>query len=280
MPQERGRGAGDSWGYGDRVDPTLAFVEVVNGPARHVDLAQTALLLSAHVRPDIDLEAQDARVQDLADRCPEPTLDGVRRAIFTEAGFTGDQDNYYAPANSLLDAVLDRRRGLPITLSLLTIDVGRRVGVPLDGVGMPGHFLVRDRVLPDVFIDPFAGGTVLSTEDCRGIFRRMAGPDAPFDPRFLDPISDTLLLSRMVANLVNAYRRADDRRGLRWSARLRSRCPGVAPDELAQLGQALSHAGAFDEAAALLDAAADGTPDSSRSGPLRLQAAHARARLN
>jgi regulator of sirC expression with transglutaminase-like and TPR domain len=262
------------------MQETLRFVELVNGPSTSVDLTEGALLLVAHAHPDVDIEAQAGRIDELAAACSEPTLDGVRRLLFQELGFTGDTGDYYDPANSLLDCVLERRRGLPITLSLLTIEVGRRLGVPLDGVGMPGHFLVRDRVLPDVFVDPFDGGRELSAADCQAIFRRLAGRGVPFDPAYLEPVSGVSILGRMAANLVNAYRRRDDRSGLRWSARLRSRCPGAEPAELVQLGQALGRTGAWGEAADLLEEAAPAmaTPDGVSS--VRTEALRFRSRLN
>ena len=261
------------------VDPTVRFVELVNSPAKSIDLTLGALLLSAHASPGLDIDAQAERIDALAEQCGEPTLDGLRRLLFDELGFAGDADDYYAPENSLLDVVLDRRRGLPITLSLVAIEVGRRLGVPLDGVGMPGHFLVRDRVLRDVFMDPFANGRLLTTRDCEAIFRQIAGASAPFDPSYLDPVPDSVILSRMAANLVNAYERADDRYGLRWAARLRMRCPGVAPPELARLGDLLAHTGAFGEAGAALTAAAEAVGE-EQGTPWKHKAQRHYARLN
>ncbi len=261
------------------MDATVRFVELVNGPTTDVDLITGSLLIAAHDDPDLDLLHQAARVDELAERCPEPTLDGVRRALFDDLRFTGDRRSYYDPANSLLHRVLDRRLGLPITLSVLTIEVGRRIGVPLDGVAMPGHFLVRDRVLQDVFVDPFSGGRLLDDAGCRGLFHSVAGAKAPFRPGYLDPVPGTAILARMAANLVNAYRRSDDRSGLRWAARLRARCPQVSPQELVQLGQALGHAGAYDEAANLLEGASEhlGPGEATRWFG---EAARLRARLN
>lgn len=261
------------------MDEMLRFVELVNSPASTVDLTEGALLLSAHANPDLDLDHQRGRVTEIAGQCDDPTLDGLRHLLFDRLGFVGERSRYYHPANSFLDTVLDRRRGLPITLSLLTIEVGRHLGIRLDGVGMPGHFLVRDRTNPDVFIDPFAGGTVLGEQDCERLFRSVVGDQAPFDPAYLDPVPGTAILARMAANLVNAYRRIDDRQGLRWSARLRSRCPGVTPLEMRQLGQAMAHSGAFDEAAALLDDAASHLPE-DEGASLRREADRFRARLN
>jgi regulator of sirC expression with transglutaminase-like and TPR domain len=262
------------------MEATVRFVEMVNSPARDIDLVEGALLLAAHADPEFDLVAETARVDDLAAQCSEPTLEGICRLLFDDLGFAGDSDDYYDPANSLLDRVIERRRGLPITLSLLTIEIGKRVGVPLDGVGMPGHFLVRDGALTNVFVDPFSGGTSLSAAECEVLFHRTVGPDVVFDPAYLEPVTGGSILCRMAANLVNAYRQKGDRHGMRWSARLRSRCPGVDPAEQVQLGQALGYSGAFDEAAALLEDAAEYMPSDSASRAVRLKASQFQARLN
>ncbi len=135
---------------------TDAFIALVQGPENALHLDHAALLLAAHAEPGLDVGAQLDRIDDLAARCPAPTLDGVRGLLFEDMGFSGDTEYYSDPRNSLLDQVLDRRLGIPISLSVLMMEVGRRVGVPLEGVAMPGHFLVRqprtspgaDRPLP------------------------------------------------------------------------------------------------------------------------------------
>lgn len=261
------------------MDATLRFVELVNGPTTDVDLTEGWLLLAAHARPEFEMQKQIDQLQAIAKQCSEPTLDGLRTLLFDELGFSGDKAKYYDPENSFVDAVLERRSGLPISLSALMIDIGNRVGVPLKGVGMPGHFLVRDATSPTTFVDPFAGGVVLDPTDCEALFRRVVGAKAPFHPGYLEPVSSVAILSRMAANLVNAYRRVDDRFGIRWAARLRARCPGVSAQELLQLSQALSRAGAYDEAAALVDAA---LPDLAAEDQDRWEreAARHRARLN
>ena len=243
------------------MDASARFVELVNDPAT-TQLAEGSLLLAALADAETDLDAECARLDRLATQCGEPTLDGVRRLLFRDLGFTGDSGDYYDPANSLLPSVLDRRRGLPITLAVVMIEIGRRVGAPLDGVGMPGHFLVRDRVLPGVFIDPFHGGTVLDAAGCETLFCNLT--KMPFDPAYLDPTPAPAILARMVANLVNAYRRLDQRADLRWAARLRAQCPDVSPQELVSLADALAHAAAFDEAAVLLERAAEVLPQADR----------------
>lgn len=233
------------------------LMAMLEGPQERARLDVGSLLLAQHAYQDLDPREEMAKLDDLAARVAEPTLDGLRRLLFDELGYTGDGANYYHPRNSFLNQVVMRRRGLPISLAVLMIEVGRRVGVPLDGVGMPGHFLVRDRVLPDLFIDPFAGGKTLDAKGCEAIFRTFAGPKAPFRADYLRPVSTQDILTRMVANLVNAYRRQGDLVGLGWSSSLRSRLPGVSPAEKVQLAQSLSSAGRWNEAASLLDEAAD-----------------------
>lgn len=120
-----------------------------------------------------------------------------------ECGFRGNQDDYYDRRNSYLNDVLDRRLGIPITLALVYIEVGRRVGLEIQGVGFPGHFLAlhqsSDREVQTI-IDPFFG-IALDEEGCADRLRAVAGPDAAFDPSLLSVASSTQILIRMLANL-------------------------------------------------------------------------------
>lgn len=153
--------------------------------------------LAAELRPRLERLADGAGA-DLA------RLEELCRFLFEDHGFRGDRDDYYDPDNSLLDRVLERRRGIPLTLAVVMMEVGRRVGVPLLGVGFPGHFLVRHAAHPDLFFDPFAGGRVVTSDDCRRILRRVC-PGLPFHPRLLRPVSRRCLLHRMLTNLRAIY---------------------------------------------------------------------------
>lgn len=259
------------------MDATVRFLELINSPGS-IDLTEAWILLGAHADPETTAASQVARLDHLARECREPTLDELRRVLFDQEGFRGNAADYYAPSNSLLHDVLETRLGIPISLGALLVEVGRRVGIDLAGVGMPGHFLVG---VPgaDVFVDAFAGGRLLDAAACRALHRRLAGPGVAFHPSYLNPVPTAAILGRMVANLVNAYRRADDRQGLRWAARVRARCPEVTPHELMQLGDALARCGAYDEAAALFDEAGAAVP-SDQAADLRLRALQVRARLN
>jgi regulator of sirC expression with transglutaminase-like and TPR domain len=254
-------------------------VELVSGPEAGLALDEGWYLVSAHARDDLSLDGVRAQLDELAGRVGEPTLDGVVSLLFEQEGFGGNAADYYDPDNSFVDQVLDRRRGIPLSLSMLTIEVARRVGLDLDGVGMPGHFLVRTRNEPPVFVDPFSGGARLSVDGCAALFRAGQGAEAPFDVALLDPVGARAMLARLLANLRAIYQQRGDRRSLVWVLRLRSRIPGVPLADWRALASALASVGRFDEAADELDQLAAHVAE----GPgerLRSRAVQLRARLN
>jgi regulator of sirC expression with transglutaminase-like and TPR domain len=132
--------------------------------------------------------------------------------LFTEERFTGNQIHYEDPRNSFLNEVLDRRTGIPITLALVYMEVARRAGVHVEGVNFPGHFLVRAPVArhpfddsPDLIIDAFHGGALLSEDACRELLRQHAGDEAVFDYRLLGRATKPQILARMLLNLKRVY---------------------------------------------------------------------------
>ncbi len=147
----------------------------------------------------------------------------MARHLFGTMGFAGDTDTYDDPANSFLDRVMDRRRGIPITLSVLLIECARRRGVRLHGVGLPGHFLVGSPDDPDLFVDPFHSGAILDQAGVRQLFRTVSGGSTAWDPAWLEPVGATALLVRMLNNLKASYLRRRDVTGLRWVMQLRAR---------------------------------------------------------
>jgi regulator of sirC expression with transglutaminase-like and TPR domain len=206
----------------DRMDVTTRFAQLVVGPEESLPLDEAALLIAAHAHPDLDVDGQLARLDAIASDVRDPTLDGLRRLLFRDLGFSGNAVDYYDPSNSYLNDVLDRRTGIPISLAVLMLEVGRRVGVPLSGVSMPGHFLVRDKVDPEVFVDPFARGAVLDRRGAEARFHVVQGPGAVFDPSFLEPVGRLAIVSRMLANLEGVARSRVDRAMLRWVRMLRA----------------------------------------------------------
>lgn len=177
-------------------------------------LARAALLLAQQDYPGMDVahylrqlrQMGRAVKQRLGPHANTPAaVFELNRFLFDEEGFAGDTENYYDPRNSYLNEVLDRRRGIPITLSVVYIEVGRRVGLPLQGVSFPGHFLVKFPVEGgDIILDPFAGGVSLSEEDLEFRIEQAFGQQAAARPpfrRFLGAASHQEILVRILRNL-------------------------------------------------------------------------------
>ena len=200
-----------------------------NGPNGFA-LDEACLLISAHARPGLDIGSYLNRLDEIAGTVLPPTLDGLLGVLFRDEHFRGNEADYYDPANSFLDQVIDRRVGIPITLSVLAMEVGRRCGVPLWGVGMPGHFLLRDKVDPMVFVDAFNGGKILLAGDCRRMHHAMS-QGSPWDDSFLNPTSKVGIVARVLTNLKVVAQQRRDEAMLLWVMRLRQAIPGLADDE-------------------------------------------------
>lgn len=263
------------------MDASARFAELVSGPPSALAdcLDEAALLIAAHARPDhdpLDIAAHLSRLDALAAACEEATHDGVLRRLFEVEGFTGDAERYYDPRNSYLDHVLERRRGIPITLSLVVVEVGRRRGVRFLPIGMPGHFLVRHGT---ELIDPFEGGRSLTIRECLERFRAIYGPSTPFDVAVLEPATPLEILSRMLANLRQIHLSRKDSASLEWVLRLRAMLPTATLEEKAERAGVLAAMGRFDRAADVLE---DLVPEAeeSRAGALSGKAKQLRARLN
>jgi regulator of sirC expression with transglutaminase-like and TPR domain len=193
----------------------LAFAVLVHRPEATIDLAEATLLIAKEEYPALDIGAYLARldvmgaalqatVQGVAE--PRRQIEALNRLLFAEHGFRGNSEDYYDPRNSFLNEVLDRRTGIPITLSVVYLAVARRASLPLVGVGMPGHFLVK-HVGPDgeIVIDPFAQGAVLSPPDCQQILDRIFDGKVAFSPQHLAPVGAQQILGRMLTNLKTIY---------------------------------------------------------------------------
>jgi regulator of sirC expression with transglutaminase-like and TPR domain len=258
------------------LTPTERFVAVVQGPEEELALDEAALLLAAHARPELDVAEQLSRLDDLAGALLESSASAVAGLLFEELGFSGNTEDYTDPRNSFLDQVLDRRLGIPISLAVLMIEVGRRAGVAIDGVGLPGHFLVRG---DGELRDPFRGGRRLEQAECEAIFREIHGPTARFRPSMLAPVGPRVILARMLANLRQNYVARRDPVALEWVVRLRVAIPGVPPSELADLSRLLAELGRFGEAARALDDLT-GLLNPEESAKLHGRAIALKARLN
>lgn len=135
-------------------------------------------------------------------------LGTMNRFFFEKMNFIGNQSNYYDPENSFINRVIDRKKGIPISLSVIFLLVARRLNFPLSGVGIPGHFLVKFRGKRDIFIDPFNNGNFLTTDDCKKFVKLL---NIPFKEEFLYPVSDKYILQRMLRNLVGVYQNQNEK---------------------------------------------------------------------
>ncbi len=143
---------------------------------------------------------------------PQSQVEALNRLLFDEEGFRGNDERYEDPRNSYLNEVMARRKGLPIALSVVYLDVARRAGVPIEGVNFPGHFLVRYRTSAhhpdhprDLVVDPFHAGAILGEADLRSLLRRHAGDEAAYDRRLLHSATRAEILTRMAVNLKRLY---------------------------------------------------------------------------
>jgi regulator of sirC expression with transglutaminase-like and TPR domain len=191
------------------------FTEAVTGPENRLDLGRAALLIASEEYPGLDilryvakLEATAAAVRHAVEAADDPLekLEHLNTYLFEERGFRGNSQEYYDPRNSFLNEVLDRKLGIPITISVLYLEVGRRLGMPLHGVGMPGHFIVKyASPEADIYIDPFNKGRILSRQACEELIQQVYGEPVPFQETFLATVTKKQILARMLMNLKAIY---------------------------------------------------------------------------
>jgi regulator of sirC expression with transglutaminase-like and TPR domain len=203
---------------GSNVELSTAFAAVVGSEPDddRIDLARAALTMARTEYPDLDVEKYVRSLDAFAQRVgrlvpdvgdPGQSVFALNHVLFEEEGFLGNSEEYYDPRNSFLNDVLDRRLGIPITLAVVYMEVGRRIGFPLVGVGMPGHFLLKhyDVEGRETLIDAFNRGRIVTARDCRRRFDEIYGSQMPFRPEFLLSVSRRQMLTRMLNNLKSIY---------------------------------------------------------------------------
>ncbi len=183
-----------------------------------IDLGGAALAVARIEYPDLVAERSLARLDELAARSAAAKIGDRRRALerlseflFHEKGFRGNADDYYDPRNSCLNDVLDRQLGIPITLSVLVMEVGRRVGLEIQGIGLPGHFCVGARVDDElVLLDPFGGGRRLERAEAEAIASRAVGRQVELTDAHFVAATKPQIVVRMLRNLQSIYARRED----------------------------------------------------------------------
>lgn len=204
-----------------------AFAELLRRDDTKIDLARGCLMIAEDAYPGLDVEQYLAELERLAMRLrarlpqsygAEERVMALNQFLFDDLGFYGNTDDYYDPRNSYLNEVMDRKTGIPITLAILYMELGRRVGLPLEGVSFPGHFLVRLRLRRGTLVlDPFSGGVPQSEDELHQRLKRVIPEGATGDipvaelplDQFLEPASKRQILARVLRNLKGIYRQAD-----------------------------------------------------------------------
>ena len=226
------------------------FSELIARQDDKIELARACLQIAADAYPGLDVDGYVGEIDRFAKRlrarlaleaAAEERVVALNEFLFDDLGFSGNADNYYDPRNSYLNEVIDRRTGIPITLSVLYMEIGRRIDLPFEGVSFPGHFLVRLRLRGGTLVlDPFSGGAPQSESELRERLNRVIPRGAtggvpvaqlPLE-QFLEPASNRQILARLLRNLKGIYREKDKPERL---LEVLNRMIIVAPDSAAEL---------------------------------------------
>ncbi len=193
------------------------LVQLASMPDERMDLEQGAFLIARYAYPSLDVSVYtrllDEMAQEVQDRIGprasgEETVKTLNRYLFAEQGFKGNTKNYYEVDNSYLNRVIDRRTGIPISLSVVYLSIGKRLRLPVYGIGMPGHFLVKyESERYKIFVDCFNGGALLTEKNCQ---RFLTEAGYGFDEKYLQQSPVRAILSRMTKNLLAIYAKLDD----------------------------------------------------------------------
>jgi regulator of sirC expression with transglutaminase-like and TPR domain len=195
-------------------DDSPEFLRLLRG-SPGTDLARVGLEIARDAYPRLDPEPYLARIDALADRArercasldrPHLVLGQINWVLFVEEGYQGNANDYYDPRNSYLNEVIDRRTGIPISLSVLYLRLAERLGLRVAGVNLPAHFLLRvDRGDSTVFVDPFHSGALLDRDGCRRQVARLLGPEIEITEGHLAPCPAAVVVARMLRNLKAIY---------------------------------------------------------------------------
>lgn len=196
------------------------FYREINQPDERIDLAKAALYIAQEEFPTLDpeeyLNALDEMASEVLERLDEEryplrVINQLNQYLFDDLGFAGNTSNYYDPNNSFLNRVIDRRTGIPIALSVVYLEIAKRIDFPMVGIGMPGHFLIRpDFQEAGIYVDVFNRGEILFAEDCEAKLAEVYGEQVKLRPQFLSPVNSRQILARMLTNLKVIYMNAGE----------------------------------------------------------------------
>ena len=259
--------------------PRRRFAQEVDRPDDQVDLARAALLVAQEEYPQLPVEPYLSRLDALAEEvkgrlsnetAPLVVLQELLHTLFHLNTFRGNREAYYDPRNSFLNDVLDRKRGIPLTLGMVVLEVGWRLELPMTGVNFPGHFLVRfEGEEVRLLVDPFDGGRVRFEDEAQDLLDRVYGGMVRVQPAFLRPASRRDMLVRLLTNLKGVYLNArDHRRALAAVERILVIHP-TSPSEIRDRGTLLARMGRTEEALEQLEWYLDYAPEAADAGRIR-----------
>ena len=208
------------------MDPADRFVELINRPAAESHLDLLAGLIGVAFDPTGEVADVLLGLDRLADECA-PSFDSILAALFMSGRLRGNRADYGDPQNSYLHRVLATGLGIPITLSLCAMEVGRRVGVPINGIGLPGHFIIE---CSGEYADPFHNGRRYTADELEPAWQRITGMTTPLDRRLVQPTHHRSILLRMLNNLKNPLVAMDEPVPLKTLAKLRGAFPELAQE--------------------------------------------------
>jgi regulator of sirC expression with transglutaminase-like and TPR domain len=245
------------------MDTAKELERLASAPDARCNLAELALYLARDEYPGLDVDAYLSELAAMAREADayvrgdlDTRVQGLCRYLFHEMGFRGNDRDYYDARNSYLNEVIDRRKGIPITLSLVAITIGKEVGLRVEGIGLPGHFVAKaiegDR---EIIFDPFHGGRILNPELCEQLVARVTGMPFEASAQTLAPLPAAAFVLRMLTNLKAVYlRHGDFERAGRVIERIRQLRPddiherrdlGVSLLQAGQAGRAIDHLSAY-----------------------------------
>lgn len=273
-----------------RTARRLMFADIVALDDEAIDLATAALLIATDEYPGLDVQRYIDDLDQMAGRAREAASGLVERAdillainsiLFVEYGYSGNRQNYYDPRNSYLNQVIDRRTGIPITLSIIYMAVADRVGLRLAGVGMPGHFLVKhEGPSGDLFLDPFNGGSFIDAAGCARLVADISGGQLELRAEHLSAVGKKQILTRVLANLLGIYSQGSDyaraTRTVDMILTIHPNQPGYVRDR----GLLLAAGGRQREAIESLEQYVKLAPDAPDAGQMRESAKKIKARLS
>ncbi len=192
-----------------------SFLQETNKPDEQINLAKAALIYAKYEYPKLEIEEHLTTLDIIAERIkdnlpnnlyPLKTINTINQFLFQKLGFKGNTTNYYDPDNSYLNQVLDNKIGIPISLSVVYLEIAKRLNFPMVGIGMPGHFLIRPEFENvGIFVDVFNQGEILFKEDCEIKLQEIYQQPLILEEHFLTPVSNQQILGRMLTNLKYIY---------------------------------------------------------------------------